>query len=95
MKLEISAMLANDSLKLNDAINIFLINSSSMLYQIMFFYKMFINIPNIANINSITMNRKTIHLSIYACFYAINIKSFEIFTKNNGYGFISESFACK
>ena len=46
------------------------------------------------NINSTLDNRKTIHVFIQLSFFlSWTVKSFEILTKHNGYGFISDSFA--
>ena len=52
------------------------------------------NIDNITNINNIIINRIIVHVSIKYCFFKLlTAKSFEVFPKRNGYGFISELFA--
>ena len=52
------------------------------------------NINNITTINNIIINRKIVHVIFNPVFFILlAVKSFEIFPKHNGYGFISESFA--
>ena len=53
------------------------------------------NINNITIINNIIDNRKIVHLTIYSWFFFHIIdgkKSFELFPKHSGYGFISSFF---
>ena len=53
------------------------------------------NINNITNINDTIIRRKIIKPYMYPFdpFYVIDFKSFAIFPKYNGFGFVSESFA--
>ena len=56
------------------------------------------NIRKIVSINNITINRKRMHIKhahlFNPVFFMLSIvKSFEVLPKNNGYRFISESFA--
>ena len=64
MKLETPVMPANDSVKLDNAIKIFLNKLKQYVMSYHVFYEIFMNIQIIANINSIIMNRKTIQISI-------------------------------
>ena len=64
MKLETPVMPANDSVKLDNAIKIFLNKLKQYVMSYHVFYEIFMNIQMIANINSIIMNRKTIQISI-------------------------------
>ena len=49
---------------------------------------------NITSTNNIIINKKFVGTSISSCFFMlIDVKSFEIFLKHEGYFFISESFA--
>ena len=50
------------------------------------------NINIVTIINNITINRETIHAFHLILFFFSCAKSFEIFPKHNGYGFISEFF---
>ena len=55
----------------------------------MLFHSVFMNIDKIANINSITINRKIVHVPISSCYFMLLTKhSFEMFPKHNEYGFI-------
>ena len=52
------------------------------------------NIDNIARVNTVIINKKMRDMSIDSCFFfrAIRCESYELFSKHNGYGFISEIF---
>lgn len=52
------------------------------------------NIYNVTNVNSIIINRKSqTYLFNPAFFMLLNVKPFEVLPQNNGYGYLSESFA--
>ena len=53
VKLETLAILANDPQNLNNAINPCLIDINIILYHVMFFHEIYINIPIMANSTSI------------------------------------------
>ena len=61
VNLETLAMIAHDCLKLNTGINNYLVNLSIVLYQVFWCID---NMDNNANINSITIKRKIVHVFI-------------------------------
>ena len=58
-----------------------------------FFNRIFVNIYNINDIKSIIINRNIIHVSLKPIFFKLATAKSEIFSKHNGYDFISEPFA--
>ena len=52
------------------------------------------NVGNIACVNTVIINKKMTGISIDSCFFfrAIRCESYELFSKHNGSGFISEIF---
>ena len=58
----------------------------------MLFHQRFMNIDNITSINNVIINGKIVDIHLML-FFSLAVKSFEVFPKHNGYGFISELFA--
>ena len=83
VKLESLTILTNDPLKLNNAINIFSINSN-----IIFYYSYSLNIYEYPE-----YNQHQYFQNQPVCFILPFEKSFRIFSKHNGYVFNSKYFA--
>ena len=50
---------------------------NSGIYNIAFFYQIFMNVHNNTNINSILINKKIVHFSIQSAFFMLpTVKSF-------------------
>lgn len=70
-----------------------MLNESKKLYNIVFFHQIIVIIFNTNIINGIIADREILHVPLNpSLFKSLFADFFEIFTKHNGYGFISKHF---